>query len=181
MNDFENLQRLMRLKRHERPAEDFVEDFLSRFKERQRAELLRQSARGLLWERLGTLLGDFISPRWTTAGATAAIAVAAAWTTFGIVGGGRSDGPAYAEASEISAGLPPQPVLEVESELIKESPKPRSLAQARPLEIQAIQLSFNGDVLPAEYVPADRISELAGLGTVALPFHTELLSTGFEP
>lgn len=175
MNDFENLQRLMRLKRHERPAEDFVEDFLSRFKERQRAELLRQSARGLLWERLGTLLGDFISPRWTTAGATAAIAIAAAWTTFGIVGGGRSDSPAYAEASEISAGLPPQPVLEVDSELIKESPK------ARPLEIQAIQLSFNGDVLPAEYVPADRISELAGLGTVALPFHTELLPAGFEP
>lgn len=175
MNEFENLQRLMRLKRHERPAEDFVEDFLSRFKERQRAELLRQSARGLLWERLGTLLGDFISPRWTTAGATAAIAIAAAWTTFGIVGGGRSDSPAYAEASEISAGLPPQPVLEVDSELIKESPK------ARPLEIQAIQLSFNGDVLPAEYVPADRISELAGLGTVALPFHTELLPAGFEP
>jgi hypothetical protein len=175
MNEFENLQRLMRLKRHERPAEDFVEDFLSRFKERQRAELLRQSARGLLWERVSTLLGDFISPRWTTAGATAAIAVAAAWTTFGIVGGGRSDSPAYAEASEISAGLPPQPVLEVDSELIKESPK------ARPLEIQAIQLSFNGDVLPAEYVPADRISELAGLGTVALPFHTELLPAGFEP
>ena len=74
MNEFENLQRLMRLKRHERPAEDFVEDFLSRFKERQRAELLRQSARGLLWERVSTLLGDFISPRWTTAGATAAIA-----------------------------------------------------------------------------------------------------------
>ncbi len=175
MNEFENLQRLMRLKRHERPAEDFVEDFLSRFKERQRAELLRQSARGLLWERLGTLLGDFISPRWTTAGATAAIAVVAAWTTLGIVGGGRQDQPAYAEASEISAGLPPQPVLAVESELIKESPK------ARPLEIQAIQLSFNGDVLPAEYVPADRISELAGLGTVALPFHTELLPAGFEP
>jgi hypothetical protein len=181
MNEFENIQRLMRLKRHERPAEDFVEDFLASFKERQRAELLRQSARGLLLERLGTLLGDFISPRWTTAGATAAVAVLAAWTTFGIIGGGRQDLPAYADASELSSGLPPQPVLEVDSELIKGSPKTRPLGQARPLEIQAIQLSFNGDVLPAEYQPVDRISELAGLGTVAMPFQAGLLSTGFEP
>lgn len=175
MNEFENLQSLLRLKRHEKPTEDFVEDFLSRFKERQRSELLRQSARGLLMERLGTLLGDFISPRWTTAAATAAIAVLAAWTTFGLVGGGHPADAGYAQAAELSAGLPPQPVLAVDSELMKES------TQARPLEIQAIQLSFNGDVLPAEYAPADRISELAGLGTVALPFHSEVLPAGFEP
>ena len=72
MNEFEEIQRLLRLKRYETPGEDFVEDFVARFRERQRAELLRQSARGLLWERVSLFLSDLISPKWTTAAATAA-------------------------------------------------------------------------------------------------------------
>jgi hypothetical protein len=107
--------------------------------------------------------------------------VFAAWASLGLVGEVREDESSYANASELSAGLPPQPVLEVNSELIKDASKAHPMVQARPLEIQAIQLSFNGDVLPAEYQPVDRISELAGLGTVSLPFHTELLSTGYRP
>lgn len=172
MNEFENLQSLLRLKRHEMPAEDFVEDFLANFKERQRAELLRQSARGLLWERVSTLLDDFISPRWVTAGATAAVAILAAWGTLGIVSGSGNGHATLAMADHISGSISSQPVLAVESDLIKDD------ASVKSLEIQAIQLSFNGDVLPSEY-PADRLSELAGLGTAMPTFSSEILPVSF--
>jgi hypothetical protein len=71
MSDFEDIQRLIRLKRHERPSEDFVEQFVSRFQDRQRSEMLRNSARGLLWERVTTYFDGMINPKWAWAGATA--------------------------------------------------------------------------------------------------------------
>jgi len=73
MSDFEDIQRLIRLKRHENPPEDFVEDFVRSFQQRQRAELLQQSARGLLWERMTTYVDGLLSPKWGWA--TAAVAV----------------------------------------------------------------------------------------------------------
>ena len=72
MSEFENIQRLIRLKRHERPAEDFVEQFVSDFQERQRSEMLNNSARRLLWERVTTYFEGLLNPRWAWAGATAA-------------------------------------------------------------------------------------------------------------
>ncbi len=71
MSEFEDIQRLIRLKRHERPAEDFVEQFVSTFQERQRSELLRNSARGLLWERVTTYFDGLLNPKWAWAGVTA--------------------------------------------------------------------------------------------------------------
>ena len=71
MSDFEDIQRLIRLKRHEQPSEDFVEDFVSRFQQRQRAELLQQSARGLLWERVNTYFEGLFVPKWSWAAASA--------------------------------------------------------------------------------------------------------------
>ena len=71
MSDFEDIQRLIRLKRHEQPSEDFVEDFVSRFQQRQRAELLQQSARGLLWERVNTYFEGLFAPKWSWAAASA--------------------------------------------------------------------------------------------------------------
>jgi hypothetical protein len=53
MNDSEEVQRLIRLKRYETPGEAYFQSFAEDFKERQRAELLRGSARGLLFERIG--------------------------------------------------------------------------------------------------------------------------------
>ncbi len=151
MNEFDNLQRLLRLKQYETPGEDFVEDFVSRFRERQRSEMLRQSARGLLWERLNTFLEDLISPRWSTAAATAALAVAAAWGALQVMDGGRSaDSPAFAAAQESPAPLlPHQPALAVDSELIKEA------EQAQEIQIESILLSrhFEGDELTAAALP----------------------------
>src|SRR4051812_33190566 len=71
MSDFEDIQRLLRLKRYERPSEDFVEEFVRQFQHRQRQELLRHSARGLLWERVNTYFEGLFAPKWRWAGATA--------------------------------------------------------------------------------------------------------------
>lgn len=74
MSDLEDIQRLIRLKQYEKPTDDFVADFVSQFRERQRGELLRQSARGLLWERMTTYFEDLMLPRWGMAtAATAAV------------------------------------------------------------------------------------------------------------
>ena len=77
MSEFEQVQSLIRLKRHELPPENFVEDFVSAFRERQRAELLNQSARGLLWERVTTYFSDLLNPKWAWGAATAAVVVLA--------------------------------------------------------------------------------------------------------
>ena len=52
MNELDEVQRLIRLKRYETPGEDYFESFAERFKERQRSEMLRRSAHSLLFERL---------------------------------------------------------------------------------------------------------------------------------
>lgn len=77
--DLSPVQQLLRLKRHETPGEDFVEDFLKSFKERQRAELLKQSARSLLWERWTTYWDNRVSSKWALAGAAAVLMLGLAW------------------------------------------------------------------------------------------------------
>jgi len=72
MSEFEDIQRLIRLKRHEQPPPGFVEDFVSTFQDRQRSEMLRNSARVLLWERVTTYMEGLLNPKWAWAGATAA-------------------------------------------------------------------------------------------------------------
>lgn len=76
MSDFEDIQRLIRLKRHEQPPPGFVEDFVGQLQHRQRAELLQQSARGLLWERMNTYFEGLFAPKWGFAGATVMALVA---------------------------------------------------------------------------------------------------------
>ncbi len=71
MSEFEDIQNIIRLKRHEQPSETFVEEFLVSFQQRQREELLNQSARGLLWERVTTYFDGIFSPKASWAGATA--------------------------------------------------------------------------------------------------------------
>lgn len=142
MNEFENIQRLLRLKRYETPGDDFVEDFVTLFRERQRAELLRHSARGLLWERVNTFFSDLVSPKWATASATAAFAVAAAWGTLNILGQGSAQGPQMALTTDaLPAILQKQPTLAVDSELIKKA----GMDQNVRLEGILLSRHFEGD------------------------------------
>ena len=75
MSEFEDVQNLIRLKRHEQPPEAFVEEFLTSFHQRQRMEMLNQSARGLLWERVTTYFDGLFAPKVSWAGAMAVAAV----------------------------------------------------------------------------------------------------------
>ena len=76
-DDFEEMRKLMALKRFERPPEGFVDDFLAEFHHRQRRELLQKSSVSLLWERLMTWFEGWSAPQWGMAGAAAIFLVAA--------------------------------------------------------------------------------------------------------
>jgi hypothetical protein len=76
MKDSEDIQRLIRLKKYETPGDEYFQNFLEDFKERQRGEMLQQSARGLLFERVTMWFDELSGPRWLIpAGAAAAIAL----------------------------------------------------------------------------------------------------------
>lgn len=84
MSDFEDLQKLLRLKRYERPPDGYFERFAEEFKERQRSEMLRQSARGLLVERVSTWIWTSGTKRWLYAGGATSTLLAAGyvWNPF---------------------------------------------------------------------------------------------------
>lgn len=75
--NFDDLQRLLRLKRHEAPPAEYFEDFLFEFHRRQRAELLRRPLWRLALDRLEGALPSFTPARYAYAG-SCAVAVAAA-------------------------------------------------------------------------------------------------------
>lgn len=79
MNDFEDIQRLIRLKRFEQPEEGFTENFLQQFHQRQRAEMLQRSSLELLRERVATWWEHLMVPKWSIAGAAAAVCAMSLW------------------------------------------------------------------------------------------------------
>lgn len=105
-NELLPVQQLLRLKRFEKPADDFVETFVASFHERQRAELLRQSARGLLWERATTYWENLAAPKWTFAAAAAVAIMAAAWWMLPGTQTGGPGKPQFAsrDAADFSLG-----------------------------------------------------------------------------
>lgn len=75
MNKDEQLARLLRLKRHEKPSEDYFEGFLDDFHAHQRKALATQSAASLWWERVCTACSVLRRPStaWAALGAYAAV------------------------------------------------------------------------------------------------------------
>ena len=64
-DEFQDLQRLLRLKRHEAPPPEYFEDFLFEFQRRQRAELLQASAVASGVGPFGGRDAEFLAPRGT--------------------------------------------------------------------------------------------------------------------
>ena len=64
MNDFKETRRLIRLKRYEQPPQDYHDNFLDEFRERQRSEILRRSSMRLFLERLSTFISEIGKSRW---------------------------------------------------------------------------------------------------------------------
>lgn len=79
MNEFEDIQRLIRLKRFEQPEEGFTENFLQQFHQRQRAELLKQSSLELFRERVATWWNHLLVPKWSMVAAAASVCAMSLW------------------------------------------------------------------------------------------------------
>jgi len=79
MSEFEDIQRLIRLKRFEQPEEGFTENFLQQFHQRQRAEMLKQSSVELFWERANTWWDNLLVPKWSLAAAAVAVCAMSLW------------------------------------------------------------------------------------------------------
>lgn len=72
MKEIDDVQQLLRLKRYESPGEEYFEEFAEKFKDRQRAEMLQQSARSILMERVSVWFDEMSPSRWATPVAAAA-------------------------------------------------------------------------------------------------------------
>jgi hypothetical protein len=83
MSEFEDIQRLIRLKRFEQPGEGFTEDFLRQFHQRQRAEMLKQSSLELLLERLNTWWNHLTALKWGLAAAAVVVCATGIWLIAG--------------------------------------------------------------------------------------------------
>ncbi len=77
--DSDLVSQLIRLKRYETPDPEYFENFVNEFQSRQRSEMLSQSARGLLVERVGTWWWSLGGKKWVygAGAATAAVAMGA--------------------------------------------------------------------------------------------------------
>ena len=107
-DQFHDLQRLLRLKRHEAPPPEYFEDFLWEFHRCQRAELLRRPLWRLALDRLEGALPTFTPARYAYAGSCAAAVAVAALVSGHILtnqaGGGTHHGlVASANAGSVSA------------------------------------------------------------------------------
>ncbi|MFV1995674.1 MAG: hypothetical protein ACC661_09575, partial [Verrucomicrobiales bacterium] len=54
MKESDEVHKLIRLKRYEKPHDGYFEQFLTEFHGRQRSELLKRSAHGIFCERVAT-------------------------------------------------------------------------------------------------------------------------------
>lgn len=69
--NFDQVQKLLRLKRYEQPRPGYHEDFLREFQSRQRSDILRRPLRELIWERIEGLVPTFHVPGYAYGAAMA--------------------------------------------------------------------------------------------------------------
>lgn len=69
------IQELISLKKYEQPDEGYFEDFLVEFQQRQRSEILKTSARGLLIERTKAWFSELGGVKWLVGAGVAYAAV----------------------------------------------------------------------------------------------------------
>ena len=108
-DQFNDLQRLLRLKRHEAPPPEYFEDFLWEFHRRQRAELLRRPLWRLALDRLEGALPTFTPARYAYAGSSVAAVAVAALVSGHILMGQVNDTRRGQVASAHAGSVPAEP------------------------------------------------------------------------
>lgn len=78
MSEFEEIRKLLRLKRYEQPPPGYFDRFLHEFQSRQRAELLQRPAWKIAWDRFHSFFFESRVPRMALAGSFAAVLLAVA-------------------------------------------------------------------------------------------------------
>jgi len=82
---FDEISKLLRLKRFEQPPPEYFENFLSEFHRRQRAELLREPLWRIALERIGAFFGEQNASRFGYGMATALVLVCATLASMNIL------------------------------------------------------------------------------------------------
>jgi len=81
----QDISRLLRLKRFEQPPPEYYNRFLEEFQNRQRAQLLREPAWRIAWDRMRAFFGEQMPVRLGYGLASTAVLVAAAIASFNIL------------------------------------------------------------------------------------------------
>jgi hypothetical protein len=84
-DDQDEISKLLRLKRFEQPPPEYFERFLEEFKDRQRAQLLREPAWRIGWDRIVAFIGEQMPARIGYGLASTAVLAAAALASFNIL------------------------------------------------------------------------------------------------
>jgi len=134
MPDEFDIQKLLRLKRHEQPPPEYFEDFLREFHCRQREELLRQPLWRIALERMQAFFGELAAPRLAYAGATAAVLVSAGIASYNILNPLNPVGDSLRVAS-----LSPTVKMGAEVRQVASTSSPRSALAWNPQQFQMLQ------------------------------------------
>ena len=105
MPDETEIQKLLRLKRYEKPSEQYFQTFLHDFHRRQRAELLRQPAWKIAIDRAAALFSEHSLGRYAYAGATAAVLLFAGIASVNILNNNNSTPALVASNSTPAANV----------------------------------------------------------------------------
>lgn len=158
-DDFDEVKKLIGLKRYEQPPEHFVEDFLAEFHHRQRQELLKRSSISLFWERVITYFEGWSAPSWGAAGAAAMAFVASLlWISASgepEVGGINSSGMVPASYEKPYQDLSVAPLINFEDERARlKQQLPKVPVEGEPAGQPSKEKSFSAQ--PLIQGPSDR-------------------------
>ncbi len=103
-DNFTDLQKLLRLKRHEAPPPEYFENFLKDFQARQRQEIIKVPLWRIAWDRLTGSFAPFEMPRLAYGTACAVALFAAAITSKQIL----TTTPATSPIAKIEAVILPK-------------------------------------------------------------------------
>ena len=92
--DFTDLQKLLRLKRHEAPPPGYHEDFLREFQRRQSRAVLHVPLWRIVWDRVTAAITPVDAPRFAYAAAAAIVLFAAGFASREILSGPKADASA---------------------------------------------------------------------------------------
>lgn len=133
----DTLHRLIALKRYEQPPEGFVDDFLVKFHQRQRADLMKLSVREMIMERIEGFFERLSAPQLATASVAVVLMLVGviSWLPDGTDSSGiASNGvrPNHQLPVVLNSDLPPPDILRTSASFGNNLP-PEEAARLSPL------------------------------------------------